>query len=98
MRAVGFIKDMVNVNRSNRLLLRGDLSAKFRNFDREAYLEGTAHFRKPLFREASQEYMQWLHEKLIQDNARIKKLKTLTLLFAITLGTLFFSLTLWGHI
>lgn len=83
MRGAGFIKDMINVTRSNRTLLRGDDSAKYKNFDREAYLSKSRLNRIPNFKTASPEYLAELRRQLTLDNARSARVKRSIMLLSI---------------
>lgn len=83
MTGAALIKDMVNVNRSNRVLLRGDQTAKFRNFDLEAYQNKPSHFRKAVYKEATPTYLKSLHNQLVKEKVKEDKMRQLLLLSAI---------------
>lgn len=75
MNGAGFIKDMISVNRNNRSLLKGQDSAKYKNFD-TSYITDWVISRKPLkFKKASPEYLLKLKQQLKRDR-KINQFKT----------------------
>lgn len=92
MSGAGFTKDMVNSSRGNRTLLKGNASATFNNFDREAYQIKSKKRKAPQYNQASKAYMKQLRNQLLADNLRTSRIRKLVLAGSVATGLILFSL------
>lgn len=80
----GFSRMADGINKRNRAMLRGNGDATYKNFDK-SYITDYIISRKPLlFKEASPEYMEQLHARLVA--MRKKEIRRKVKAFVVSLG------------